>query len=200
MIGVKFSNSYNAKMLRIKRLPEYVPDMMIGALKKDAVGIVKTFHDGIKNDTLELEFLKPATIQQKDRKGFENPDSPLYGKGDDAKDRSYSNMLRIRKLKNGWKVYPSRAMHWSGKITLNHLFQIHEYGCTVTARNGNTFRIPPRPAFMYSYRKWMNDKKKNQMETSVTVKKAITDYINNAETQYIKKLTDINKKKEKFEE
>lgn len=200
MIGVKYSNSYQAKMNRIKRLPEMGNDMMLGALKKDAVGIVKTFHDGIKNDTLELELLKPETVQQKDRKGFSRPDNPLYGKGDDEKDRSYSNMLRITKLKNGWKVYPSRAMHWSGKISLKDLFTIHEYGTTITARNGKAFRIPPRPAFMYSYRKWMQMKTQNGAETSTQVKKAITDYINNADQKYIKNMTSKLKDKEKFEE
>jgi hypothetical protein len=192
-MGHTFSSDYKAKMRRIKRLPDIAVNAMFGALKKDALGLIKIFHDGIKNNDLGLEELSPFTVSKKKFQGMSKPKSPLYGRGDEKLDRSYSNMLRMRKLKNGWKVYPSWAKHHESKLQLRQLFKIHEMGATFK-RGETTVRIPPRPAFLLSYRKWMAKKKDD--ETGKQVRKAITEYVNKGTSRYVDEYLAILGRKE----
>ena len=193
-VKVKYSDKYQAKMKRIKRLPILMEKAVSGLTKKDLDGIRKIFHDGIKGNTLRLEKLAEITISSKIRQGFSKPNFPLYGKGDDAENRSYANMLNISKRGNSWVLYPSKKMHWSGKIKLSDLFTIHEYGAVIKKKNGEEgdtlIRVPPRPALLLSYRKYLANKKKNKKEQSKEVKKAMTQYINYANE---KKLKDFGK-------
>jgi hypothetical protein len=80
-------------------------------------------------------------------------------------------------------------MHWSGKIKLSDLFAIHEYGAVIKQKKGEDsvlIRIPPRPALLLSYRKHLSKKKSDKREKSKEVKKAITNYINNANNKKLK--------------
>jgi hypothetical protein len=196
-IGIKYSDSYKAKRQRIKRLPVLMNDAISGLTKKDLIGIRNIFHDGIMFNKLSLEKLADITIQSKRKKGFSKPSSPLYGKGDDNKERSYSNMLNITKRGNSWKLYPSTRMHWSGKIKLSDLFMIHEHGAIIKQKRGEEtvlIRIPPRPALMISYRRYMIQKRRNSKEQSKEVKRAMTDYINKASSSKIKNLAKWEKR------
>jgi hypothetical protein len=92
-------------------------------------------------------------------------------------------MLRIVEETNGYRVKPSKAMHWSGKLRLSELFNIHEFGCTIQTTRV-IIRIPPRPAFKNAYQKMMKELSKNKKETSRTVKKAVREYINKADSSY----------------
>ena len=202
---IKFSNNYEAKKKRIKKLPRYMGDICMALLKKDADGLVKTFHDGIKNNTLDLEPLSQVTIDNKINSypATPIPTSPLYGQGDNKK-QSYANMLKIKKMKSGYKVYPSTAKHHKSKLPLNVMFAIHEYGCVVkvTPKMRNylhsigihlkpttmTITIPPRPAFLNAYNQVMEKRKKDKRETSRNVKKAINKFVNDANKSYIEKL------------
>lgn len=195
---VKYSDNYKAKMSRIRRLPELMNDVMMGALKKDARGLINEFQQGIINNDLSLEPLKPETISGKRTAGYKKPENPLYGKGEQEKDKSYQNMLRIRKLKGGWKVYVSKAMHWSGKISLKDLFTVHEYGTKVVRKDGTIIIIPPRPVFLLAYRRWMAKRKNDKKEQSQEVKKAIMGYI--VKGSYGRFRTFIGKGKDKDEE
>ena len=131
MIKIKYSNSYFAKIKRIKRLPIKSNNAVTGAIKRDLIQIKKIFHDGISKNLLRLEKLSDNTIKEKTRKGYPKPKTPLYRKGDNAGNRSYSNMLIITKIKNGWKLRPSTKQHHSGKMSLKELFLIHEYGALI---------------------------------------------------------------------
>lgn len=188
-VKVKFSGSYQAKQKRIKALPVLMEKAVSGLTKKDLLGIKKDFHDGIKNNTLRLEKLAEITIESKRKKGFSKPTAPLYGKGDDAQERSYMNMLNISKRGNSWVLYPSNRMHWSGKIKLSDLFKIHEYGAVVKQKRGDKnilIRIPPRPALLLSYRRYLIRKRRDRREQSKEVRQAMTDYINNASDKKLK--------------
>jgi hypothetical protein len=176
---MKFSNEFHAKLARIARLPQMVEDTMMGHLKGSATGIIEEFKKGIRMNNMGLRNLKEATIRGKIRAGYPKPETPLYGAGD-REDRSYINMMRIKKVKNGYKVYPSKGKHHKSDLKLNDLFRIHEYGCTINMANGTTVRIPPRPAFFKAYERQMLKMKKDKKETSTGVKKAITEYINTA--------------------
>lgn len=194
-----YSNNAKAKAKRIERLPKYYGNMMMGAIKSNMLGMIETFHDGIKSNDFGLVELKPKTIDRKTKQGFELPMVPLYGKGDDRKRDSYVNMLRITKVINGWKLYISTAMHWSQKIALYDLFIIHEYGCQIQ-RGETTIRIPPRPAFKLAYQKWMSKRGKDKRETSRNVKEAIRAYIETADMTYINFYTMVLKRRVDSEE
>ena len=176
-----YSKSYDAKRKRIQRLPKIMPGIIEGMVKRDILEINKIFHDGIKQNRLGLEELAESTIISKILKGQPKPKSPLYGEGDDQEPRSYSSMLVVTRLTKGWKLSPGSKHHHSKKLTLKKLFKIHENGATITrsTKSGSTtVRIPPRPALLLSYRKWLAQKRKNPRERSKEVKKVMSDYIN----------------------
>ena len=190
-VKVVFSDSYSAKMKRIQRLPSLIPGMISGYTKRDILEIKRIFHDGIKNNTLHLEKLSSMTVAEKARKGYSKPSSPLYGKGDNAEDRSYANMLNVTKAGNKWKLKPSTRMHHSRKLKLSDLFTIHEHGAVIRQQRGDTevlIRIPPRPALMLSYRRFLYQKRRDKKEQSKEVTKAMTDLINNGNSMKIKNL------------
>lgn len=194
---ITYSNSYEAKKSRIKRLLKLGDDIVSGSIKKDAEMFINEFKNGIKNDSFGLDKLADISILSKKRKGFSQPETPLYGKGERRKKDTYINMLRLKRLKKGWKIYPSKQMHWSGKIKLFNLFQIHEYGCKI--KHGDSIiQIPPRPAFKLAYQKYLSEKSKNRKETANEVQKAIIEFFNNSNTNYLNKL--LSKSKEKGNE
>ena len=185
-IGVKFSDSYKAKKLRIKKIPKMKKDLIEGLVKRDLIEIRKYFHDGIKDDTFRLERLADLTKDNKKSQGFPKPSAPLYGKGDESKDRSYMNMLVIQKAgKGAWKLIPSTKKHWSGKITLRHLHAIHEHGCKIV-RGETIIQIKPRPALLLAYRRWLI--KRRQADKSKEVRKALTQFVNKGNEKLLNKI------------
>lgn len=180
-VKVKFSNEFKDKQKRIENLPVFMRDFVLATLKQDAQKLIKIFHDGIKKDEFGLDILAAATVSAKKKKGFKKPETPLYGKGDDEEKKSYVNLLRIKKLPDGWKVYPSWAKHWDVDVRLDTLFHIHEFGATLQRKDGTLIRIPARPAFLMAYKKMLTQKGSDDRETSRIVKKAIKAYINNAQ-------------------
>lgn len=174
-IKVAFSNKYWAKMKRIKNLPKYEIAVVDTKLKYDAYNIKREFSAGIAKNRLGLEVLSPTTIRQKIKSGYNQPTTPLLGKGGNDP-RSYKNMLNVRKVKKGWKVYPSRRLHHSMKITLRYLFYIHEYGCFIK-RGKSMIRIPSRPAMFLAYQRWLE--KKFDIDFVGEIRKAIVLQVNN---------------------
>jgi hypothetical protein len=197
-IKVKYSTKYWAVQKRIARLPTLVLGLLSAIRKKDASRYIKNFHDGIKNKSFRLKKLERGTIIRKERMGMEFPRTPLYGRGDDKKDRSYVNMMRMRKLKNGWRVKPSIAKHYSGKVKLRTLFFVHEFGAIIK-QGEKMIRIPPRPAALKAFNKTLKQEKKQ--ENAPLVKKAINKYINTGREQAIfQQKLQLEKGLNKFEE
>jgi hypothetical protein len=214
-VGVKFSNEFNAKQNRIKAVPKLIDGMLFGIYKRDSAGIVKEYQDGIRTDSLGLERLKAGTIKRKEAKGLSKPSVPLYAWGDDQK-MSLINCLRIRKLKNGWKIVPSKGMHHQkdgGKpIALDFLHKIHEYGAIIpnkgksksrfgefSGMKGKPIRILPRPALNRAYRFHLRKLKNRWQETSRNVKKAIASFIEMADRSEIDNLIAYNKRYKELE-
>ena len=179
---IKFSQSFEAKRSRIRRLPELGDQICDGAIKCDMIAINKTFQDGIRNDTFSLRRLAEITKLQKKQAGYTKPSHPLYGAGDTEKN-SYINMMRIKKIgKTKWKLFPSWAKHHKSKLKLRELFAIHEHGAII--KHGKSMiKIPPRPAFEYAYNRYMNDKRIS--EIAKEIRNAITDYINNGKNKLV---------------
>lgn len=186
-VKVKFSLDYQAKIKRIARLPQMMEDHITSQLKGLASEIIDEFQKGIRYNNMGLKPLKDTTISSKRRKNYPLPENPLYGLGD-TEDKSYINMMRIRKLKNGYKIYPSKAKHHKADLPLSALFIVHEYGCTIVTKTGTTIRIPPRPAFHKAYERVMLRMKRDKRETSRMVKKAMTEYINSANLDKFKEM------------
>ena len=214
-IKVKFSNEFRAKQRRIAGMPKLIESILFGIYKRDSAGIIKEYQDGIRTDSLGLERLKPDTIKWKERKGLSKPSIPLYAWGDDQK-MSLINCLRIRKLKNGWKIMPSKGMHHNkagGKpIALDFLHKIHEYGALIPGKKKQTsalkralgikfepIRILPRPALNRAYRVHLKKLKDHWQETSRNVKKAIADFIEKANMAEINNLIAYNKRYKELE-
>jgi len=198
-IKVNRRDSFKAKLTRIKRLPKLKEGnrLFFAYTKGDSLRMIRAFHNGIKNSAFGLVELKDKTVRRKMRLGMELPDTPLYGAGDDQKPNSYVNMLRLRKLKNGYKVFPSKGKHYSGTITLDHLFNIHEAGAIIKLKNysdkksveakRSLVRIPPRPAFLKAFELVATEKRKK--ERSQKVKRVMTQYINDGRTaQFLKEI------------
>lgn len=197
-IKVKYSTKYWAVQKRIARLPVVILGLFSAIRKKDAGRYMKNFHDGIKNNSFRLKKLEDGTIARKEGQGMEFPRTPLYGRGDDKKDRSYVNMMRIRKLKNGWRVKPSIAKHYSGNVKLRTLFFVHEFG-TIIKQGDTMIRIPPRPAALKAFNKTL--RQENKDENSGIVKKAIKKYIQDGKKNAIfQQQLQLEKGLKKFEE
>jgi DNA-binding cell septation regulator SpoVG len=184
---VKFSLSFKAKQARIARLPKLVEDTLHSATKGHAVELIQEFQKGLRNNSFGLTPLKEATIEGKIRNGYSKPDNPLYGLGDRS-DKSYVNMMRIRKLKNGYRVQPSKGKHHKSGLALRDLFVVHEYGCTIVTKTGVLIRIPPRPAMFKAYERMMHNMQRDKRETSRNVKKAIGQYISTGKENLFQKM------------
>lgn len=177
-VKAKLSSSAEAKRSRIRRLPQFLGKTVDAMVKRDATLLVKTFQDGIRQNDLGLERLANSTISSKIQKGYAKPITPLYGAGDDEA-RSYINMLKLRKIRNGWRVYVSNARHHESTLKLKDLFIVHEFGATIQTEKA-IIRIPPRPAFTESFTKMLKSKRRAEPEKQV--KQAITEWINTAKS------------------
>jgi len=210
MIRAHMSSRLRTVESRIGELKKMAEPLMMSSAKKHAVGVVREFRNGIENNDFGFEPLHPGTVRHKESKGYANPEAPLHGAGKSQDPKSYSRMLRIRKLKAGWKVYPSWAKHHESDLQLRHLLMIQEYGVTidVTPRMRNflhsigihlktsttSIRIPPRPAFFYAYRRYMQ--KAAVKSDSSEMAKAVAEYINEARMQLINQILRSDKKEE----
>ena len=67
-VTVQFSNSYRAKMARIKRLPELADEIMMSQLKRNATELIEEFQKGIRSNNFGLRKLQQSTITRKVKK------------------------------------------------------------------------------------------------------------------------------------
>jgi hypothetical protein len=186
-IEVKYSKNFDDIEKRLKRIPHLVEETMYTVTKKDATDFIRAFRSNIKFKRLSLTPLHPKTIGIKEKLGYSKPKTPLYGAGDD-KDNSYINMFGLKKIKNGWKVYPRWAQHHRVAIQLRELLIIHEYGAIIETKDGGLQRIPPRPVVFQTYRDSLNKRKKK--DNSKEIKKAINQYIQISKDHLFKKINE----------
>lgn len=196
MVKSNLSMKQAAIEKRIQRLARVYSDRVEAYAKGQAEELVKRYHDGIKADEFGLAPLQPATVSQKDAAGYELPESPLYGLGDEAED-TYANALEAVRQDKRYVVRPRDARHQyvdkdgrvrRSKITLKGLFMVHEYGCTITNGFGRgiTIRLPPRPALHYAYRALMD--KRRRLEPAAKVRTAMARYVREGDEAMIKEI------------
>ena len=184
MIKIKFSDTYNAKIKRIRRLPQLVKEAADASTQRDVNGIINDFQNGIRKDNFDLRDLKYSTIKSKQGKGYSKPGTPLYGLGDSGKN-TYINMFIIKKLKNGYRIVARWANHHEAGIPLRTLFFIHENGAIINT--GKTLiRIPPRPAFRKAFQRYLRRRLKG--ETSKDVRAAMGETIKTGKTTKFRRI------------
>lgn len=187
-IKARITPSFSEISKRAKIVPTIMQKVFMSGARADAVRLVKIFEDGIENNSFGLEPLDKATIESKQRQSFPRPKIPLYGRGPQEA-KSYLRMLRIRALKNGYRVFPSHARHWKSKLQLNELFHVHEYGAIITVGKGDgakMVRIPPRPAFLRAHQKWSREKLKNSK--SPMIRSALAMYLKSGQENHLNKV------------
>lgn len=187
---IKFNKSYFDLQKNIKKLPKAIFPLLFAQTQRDSLNMIKTFQDGIRQNSFRLVKLVDGTIQRKKYLNYSHPRTPLYGQGDEKKKNSYINMLRIRKLKNGHKVYASNAKHWSGNLKLNDLMTVQEFGTIIKSKSGTLIRIPARPAFMKAYNRILIRKKETQFKDNQTIRLLLNQYIKDGKDAHIKKETE----------
>lgn len=209
----KFSTNFQAVKSRIKRLPKLVSETADTIAKKDAVAVIEAFREGIKQNTFNLKPLLEVSRQNKIKQGYSRPSNPLYGKGEDD-DRSYINVLKIRKIKNGYRIFLSWKKHHSGNISLRLLFFIHEKGAIIRVTEKmrvflhvvgihlktttNLIRIPPRPTFRKAFNRAL--RRKARQENVDAVKKAILQIIKTGNSSGFNKIKGNFKNRRRFDE
>jgi hypothetical protein len=150
MMKLKFSNKIKAIKYRVDRLPKMVERKMDSKTKKYAERFIEIFQFGIQSKAFHLEPLAQVTIEEKERKQYSQPTTPLFGLGDEGPN-TLLNTFAIRKVKNGWRVYPRKAKHHEADMTLEELQNFHENGALIGLPGGKIIRIPPRPARRLAY-------------------------------------------------
>jgi len=178
---VKLVKTPTAIRQRIHRLPKLSIGMMEARAKKDAKAVERGFREGIQADLLHLRRLKPGTIAAKEREGMISPSTPLFGLGPED-ERAYSEMMQVKKVGNRmWVVKPKPGKHHSSELTLRQLFDVHEYGCTITNGFGRgiLIRIPPRSAMRTAYRGYIRQMSK--LDPSMKVRTAMAKFIQNGD-------------------
>ena len=191
MIETKFSEKIKAINRRVDKLPKLLNMKLSAATKKRAELFIKIFQAGIRNREFGLKRLSSATIEQKVKRGYTKPSTPLYGAGD-SEQNSLLNVFLIKKLKNGWQVYPRNARHHKSKLKLKWLLAIHEEGAIIRVTDrmrrflhyigihlrADTMliRIPPRPAQRLAYQEMLRQIAKE--DPVPDIKKAIKKLMN----------------------
>lgn len=190
-IKPKFSNKFYAVQKRLKALPKYLEKSVDSLTYNEGEEFIKEYQEGLKKDNFGLKRLHPVSKAMKRLKGYSQPNTPLYGAGETEKN-SYINALRLRRIKNGYRVFISPAKHHDSELPLKALFDIHENGCLIKVtekmraflpligihlRNETEFiRIPPRPTRKKAFIRYLEKRLKNDSTVKKT-QKAIKDYI-----------------------
>jgi hypothetical protein len=94
-------------------------------------------------------------------------------------------MMEVAKVGDRmWVVRPKRGNHHpdpdrpdAKPISLRALFDVHEYGTTISNGFGRgiVIRIPPRPAMRYAYRRYMAERAKQ--DPALRMRAAIARFI-----------------------
>lgn len=187
MMKSKTTTRFEQKRARLLELKKYMAPMMDTVLKREAIVFIKIFQDGIKNRTFRVKSLKQSTIDQKTKLGYSQPETPLYGKGFDD-ERSYINVLEIKKLKKGYKISPSNKKHHKSDLTLKELLLIHERGFTVKPKHGDAFHVPPRPILKKTSDLFNSKVKKLRQKEYKSIREAIKNFIKNKAINGITKI------------
>ena len=206
-VKVKFSTHYRAVQSRLRRLPKIVDETLDTFAKRDCARVIKEYQKGIKQDLFPTERLNEKTVEIKAGKGYQQPATPLYGKGEDEKNSLY-NALAIRKIKNGYRLYVRWAKHHESNLTLRDLLNIHQRGALIVITDkmraflhwlgihlrADTYviRIPPRPVLDMAILKVLE--KRRREEPTRKIKQAMSEFIKTGRDNLFKKYREFNER------
>ncbi len=206
-IKVKFSTHFKAVQSRLRRLPKIVEETLDTFAKRDCARVIKEYQKGIKQDLFPTERLHEKTIEIKAGKGYQQPDTPLYGKGEDEKNSLY-NALAIRKIKNGYRLYVRWAKHHESDLTLRDLLNIHQRGALIQVtdkmraflhwlgihlrKDTAIIRIPPRPVKDMAVLKVLE--KRRREEPAQKIRQAMAEYIKTGRDNLFRKYREFNER------
>lgn len=92
-----------------------------------AEDFLRFFRKSLREGKLRLVRLSETTIQDKRNKGYSRPEVPMYGMGDSS-DRSYINLISVRRTQKGFRVGPIGSMKHHGGMTIHSLAVYHAEG------------------------------------------------------------------------
>ena len=104
--------------------------------KKHADAFIKHFQEKLINGDFKPR-LKKSTVRRKRVKGYDLPETPLYGRGLRVKSSMINGLQSFKTSKGVWRVRPIGKHQRMGMCKL---FAIHEKGATL--KNGG--KIPAR--------------------------------------------------------
>jgi len=207
MVKAKFSTNYKAIQSRLRRLPRIVDETLDTFAKRDCTRVIAEYQKGIKRDLFPTERLNDKTIEIKAGKGYPQPSTPLYGKGEDEKNSLY-NALAIRKIKRGYRLYVRWAKHHESDLSLRDLLRIHQRGALIMVTDKmrgflhwigihlskDTFiiRIPPRPVLDMAIIKVLEMRKGE--DPAKAIKQAMSEYIKTGRDNLFKKYREFNER------
>ena len=190
-VKVEFSKNYKAIQSRLRRLPRLVDETLDTFAKRDCSRVIKEYQKGIKRDLFPIERLHDQTIRIKSEEGYKQPDTPLYGSGEDEKDSLY-NALAIRKIKKGYRLYVRWAKHYKANLQLRDLLNIHQRGALIMVTDTRIIRIPPRPVLDMAIIKALEMRKKE--DPAKQIKRAMSEYIKTGRDNLFKKYREFNER------
>ena len=206
-VKVEFSKNYKAIQSRLRRLPKLVDETLDTFAKRDCSRVIKEYQKGIKRDLFPTERLHDQTIRIKSEEGYKQPDTPLYGSGEDEKDSLY-NALAIRKIKKGYRLYVRWAKHYKANLQLRDLLNIHQRGALIMVTDKmraylhwigihlradtRIIRIPPRPVLDMAIIKALEMRKKE--DPAKQIKRAMSEYIKTGRDNLFKKYREFNER------
>lgn len=175
--------------------------------KRDCTRVIEEYQKGIKRDLFPVERLNEQTIRIKADKGYSQPDTPLYGSGEEEKDSLY-NALAIRKIKNGYRLYVRRAKHHESNLQLRDLLNIHQRGALIMVTDkmraylhwigihlrADTMliRIPPRPVLDMAIVKALEMRRRE--DPTKKIKQAMAEYIKTGRENLFRKYQEFNER------
>jgi hypothetical protein len=194
MIKAIFTKRFWDIRKRIKSLPKYLEKSIKTIAEDDAKELIKVYQDGIREDSFDLTRLTKISIDQKIKKGYKKPTTPLYGAGDDE-DNSLINAFEVKKKFFSYHVVLRDDKHHEANLPLSVLFKIHEFGVLIRVTEkmhrflpvigmykkvGDYVRIPPRPRRAKTWKRFLNhrlkqEKYKEVRQHIINLKKTLTD-------------------------
>lgn len=128
--------------------------------KKHSQSFIKHFQTKLINGDFTPR-LKKSTIRNKRSKGFDLPETPLYGRGKRVKSSLINGLQAFKTAQGMWRIRPI-GKHKT--MSMAKLFAIHEYGALL--KNGG--KIPARKPISRSVKSYKQTTEYKNLNLSIS--------------------------------